>query len=364
MLVGSFLAGAAFSHSMVGMAHGIAHALGGIYHIPHGVANALVLPEVMDYNLRSRMERYADIATALDISFPQVVRQGQSLLKSAGLNLATGRLRRLAPVNDWIQDRAYGARGFAARNLGRFGFVDGWIREQAARAAVEKIRTLNRQLAFLTGLPLNLKEAGVDDGLKKLNQVAETALQDGAMLYNPRKPDLRAVKDIVKKIYFTRPSPLAVSEQELRPMTGGGKGKQVKDVFADSQMLYEVLVGFYELLKEDPGIGPALAETGLCVQFVYRRPDGVITIDAGGDTLDIVSGEFKGQPEVTMTMDADFAHRFWHGKANLVSALTRRQVIARGNVPRTIKLLPVLAPAYRLYPRYLKENGWGDLVMT
>ena len=125
-----------------------------------------------------------------------------------------------------------------------------------------------------------------------------------------------------------------------------------------------MLVGFYELLKEDPGIGPALAATGLCVQFVYRRPDGVITIDAGGDTLDIVSGEFKGQPEVTMTMDADFAHRFWHGKANLVSALTRRQVIAKGNVPRTIKLLPVLAPAYRLYPRYLRENGWGDLVMT
>jgi alcohol dehydrogenase class IV len=82
MQVGSFLAGVAFSHSMVGMVHGIAHALGGVYHIPHGLANALVLPEVMAYNLESQIDRYADIALAMGISFPQVINQSQSLLRS------------------------------------------------------------------------------------------------------------------------------------------------------------------------------------------------------------------------------------------------------------------------------------------
>ena len=82
MLVGSFLAGVAFSHSMVGMTHGISHALGGVYHIPHGLANALVLPEVMEYNLDVRMERFSDIAIAMGVNFPQIVEQGASLLKA------------------------------------------------------------------------------------------------------------------------------------------------------------------------------------------------------------------------------------------------------------------------------------------
>ena len=65
-----------------------------------------------------------------------------------------------------------------------------------------------------------------------------------------------------------------------------------------------------------------------------------------------------------MSMNADFAHKFWHGKANLVTALTRRQVQAKGNVPKTLKLLPILNPAYDLYPKFLREKGLEHLVMT
>ncbi len=64
-----------------------------------------------------------------------------------------------------------------------------------------------------------------------------------------------------------------------------------------------------------------------------------------------------------MTMDADFAHKFWHGKANLVTSLTRRLVVAKGNVPKTVKLLPILKPAYNLYPEYLKKRGFDDLII-
>ncbi len=363
MLVASFLAGAAFSHSMVGMTHAIAHALGGVYHIPHGLANALVLPEVMEYNLAARTERYADIAAALGVSFPRLVQQGQSLLTSARLGLPRSMAGRLGSLDQWLHDRTYAARGFAARNLGRLGFVDDWVREQAARAAVERVRTLTRQLAHLTRMPLNLKDAGIDDGLKKLDRVAATAMEDGAMLYNPREPQLQAVREIVQKLYFTRPSALPVSEKDLRPPGGRAPEKPAARVFADSRTLYDVLGGFYERLKSEPAIGPALRRTGLCVQFVYRDPEGVITVDARDNALSVIQGPFDGTPEVTMTMDADFAHRFWHGKANLVSALTRRQVVARGNVPKTVRLLPVLTPAYDLYPLYLREKGWGHMVI-
>ena len=46
-----------------------------------------------------------------------------------------------------------------------------------------------------------------------------------------------------------------------------------------------------------------------------------------------------------------------------MSALTRRQVVAKGNVPKTLRLLPILKPAYALYPRYLAEVGMADKIM-
>jgi alcohol dehydrogenase class IV len=365
MLVGSFLAGVAFSHSMVGMAHGIAHALGGVYHIPHGLANALVLPEVMAHNLEAEMERYADIALALGISFPQLVEQGRSLLTSGRFDLLShlAAKSQIEPLSDLVSTGSHKVRTAAARAIGNFGFVDNWVKQQAAQAAVDRIRTLNRQLAHLTGMPLNLKDAGIRDNLAIIERVATTAMEDGSMLYNPVEPDRETVIAIVRKAFYSKDRPLPVAPEELRP--GGTKaGDEQRDqVFTSSAMLYDVLLDFYEKLREDPAIGPALGKSGLCVQFVYKRPAATITIDATGSEIRIVKGDFNGSPEVIMTMDADFAHRFWHGKANLVSALTRRQVVARGNVPKTLRLLPILKPAYELYPAYLKEKGLEDLVL-
>ncbi len=364
MLVGSFLAGVAFSHSMVGMAHGISHALGGVYHIPHGLANALVLPEAMAYNLEHETERFADIAMALGVTFPQMIQESQSVLKSGCLLPSTEKIPSAEAIRSWFGTKTHKARGTAAKAIGSLGFIDQWVRKQAAWAGVEKIRTLNRQLAYLTQMPLNLKDAGIDDGLAKLEQVADTAMEDGSMLYNPREPERAKVVEIVKRLYETTPEPLPVTEADMRPAAAKLAAKEMKNVFKDAEMLYDVLTEFYDLLKNDPEIGPALSRTNLCIQFVYKDPDAVITIDARGDELLVHKGEFEGKPEVTMNMNADFAHKFWHGKANLVSALTRRQVVAKGNVPKTIKLLPVLKPAYALYPQFLRDKGLGNLVIS
>jgi len=366
MQVGSFLAGVAFSHSMVGMVHGISHALGGVYHIPHGLANALILPEVMAYNLEARIDRYADIAAALGISFPLLVNQGQSLLKSNRFDLATklANLSDVESLKELVDTSSYRARGVFSKMIGNFEFVDEWVRKQAALAAVEKINMLNRQLAQLTGMPLNLKDAGITDKLAKIEQVATTAMEDGSMLYNPIEPDREAIIEIVKKVYHAKTKPMPVPDEDLRPLAAGHQRKELVNVFKNAKMLYDILIEFYEQLRDDPEIGPALAKTDLCIQFRYKKPSAVITINAAGDDIKILKGEYKGKLDVTMTMDADFAHKFWHGRANLVSALTRRQVVAKGNVPKTIKLLPILKPAYDLYPKYLREKGLGDLIMS
>ncbi len=366
MQVGSFLAGVAFSHSMVGMVHGIAHALGGVYHIPHGLANALVLPEVMAYNLEARIDRYADIALAMGISFPQVIGQSRSLLRSSRLDIFSkiAGLSDVDSLKELVTTSSHQARNKLSTVIGNLGFIDTWVRRQAALAAVEKIRCLNQQLAYLTKMPLNLKDAGISDNLEKIEQVATIAMEDGAMLYNPIEPERDAVIEIIKKVYDAKRPPLPVSKEDLRPLATAQPDTSVTNVFKDAKMLYEILVEFYELLKNNPEIGPKLAQSNLCVQFRYKNPSAVITIDATGDDLKIIQGEFDGQPEVVLTMNADFAHAFWHGKANLVSALTRRQVKAKGNVPKTIKLLPILKPSYALYPKFLADKGLRHLVMT
>ncbi|MEO9635308.1 MAG: iron-containing alcohol dehydrogenase [Parasphingorhabdus sp.] len=67
MLRGSMLAGQAFANSPVGAIHALAYPLGGIYHIPHGLSNALVMPYVMQFNLEAAAPLYAELADALDI---------------------------------------------------------------------------------------------------------------------------------------------------------------------------------------------------------------------------------------------------------------------------------------------------------
>ena len=366
MQVGSFLAGVAFSHSMVGMVHGIAHALGGVYHIPHGLANTLILPEVMEYNLDARLERYADIALAMGVSFPNIISDSQSVIKSGALDLFTRAIHKtnIESLKDLVDSNAHKVRDFTIKKLENLGFVDGWIRRQAALAGIEKIRILNRQLAFLTQMPLNLKAAGIDDGLEKIEQLADTAMEDGSMLYNPVEPERDAVIKIVKKVFNSKDRPLKVSSEELKSADEKRqKSKKLSNVFSSDKMLYEILGEFYDVLKKDPKIGPSIQNTNLCIQFQYKNPNASITIDATGKTIKIIQGDFKGKPQVTMSMNADFAHKFWHGRANLVTALTRRQVTAKGNVPKTLKLLPILKPAFELYPQYLKDKGLEHLIM-
>jgi alcohol dehydrogenase len=69
MLIGSLMAGIAFSQSDVGAVHCIAEAIGGMYDIPHGVCNAVMLPTIMKYNLPFCTTRYAQIATAMGIEW-------------------------------------------------------------------------------------------------------------------------------------------------------------------------------------------------------------------------------------------------------------------------------------------------------
>ena len=67
MALGQYIAGMGFSNVGLGIAHSIAHTLGAVYDTPHGVACAMMLPIVMEYNRECTGEKYREIARAMGV---------------------------------------------------------------------------------------------------------------------------------------------------------------------------------------------------------------------------------------------------------------------------------------------------------
>lgn len=131
--------------------------------------------------------------------------------------------------------------------------------------------------------------------------------------------------------------------------------------FQNQDELYKVIGGFFEKLSKDEKIGKKLIDSNLKVQFHYKDPDANIAIDLTGDEAKVICGSDDFQPDVQMTMKADTAHRFWFGKVNLVIALARREITAKGPVPKILKLLPVIKPSYKMYGPHLDDIGFQGL---
>ena len=78
MLLGAHLAGIAFSNAPVGGVHALAYPLGGLFHLPHGLSNALMLRPVLEHNAEAARELYAELAPILDPALDQLGSQAQS----------------------------------------------------------------------------------------------------------------------------------------------------------------------------------------------------------------------------------------------------------------------------------------------
>lgn len=80
MLLGSMLAGQAFANSPVAAVHALAYPIGGTFHVPHGLSNALVLPHVLRFNAPDAAASYAEIATDL---FPELISEQETQSRCA-----------------------------------------------------------------------------------------------------------------------------------------------------------------------------------------------------------------------------------------------------------------------------------------
>jgi len=141
MAVAQYIAGMGFSNVGLGLVHGMAHPLGAFYDIPHGVANALLLPIVMQYNAGSAVEKFADIAKALGVD------------------------------------------------------VKGLSKEEAAQAAVNAVK----KLAVLVGIPEKLSELNVRK--EDLERLAQSAFNDVCTPGNPRTATVEDILELYKKAF-------------------------------------------------------------------------------------------------------------------------------------------------------------------
>lgn len=141
MLIASNIAGLAFSNALVGAVHAMAHACGGLCDVPHGVANGILLPYVMEYNLEFCAKRYALVAKAMGI------------------------------------------------NIENLSAID------AGKKAIEKVKNLLTEINF----PKKLSEVGVTED--KLQKLAEDAMSDGCVYNNPREATEEEILEVFKKAY-------------------------------------------------------------------------------------------------------------------------------------------------------------------
>ena len=140
MALGQYVAGMGFSNVGLGLVHSMAHPLGALYDTPHGVANAIILPVVMEYNAPATGDKYRDIAVAMGVE--------------------------------------------EAKNMSV---------EEARKAAVNAVR----QLAKDVGIPENLKDIVKREDLDFL---AKSAYADACRPGNPRETSVEEIKKLYESM--------------------------------------------------------------------------------------------------------------------------------------------------------------------
>jgi putative sterol carrier protein len=133
--------------------------------------------------------------------------------------------------------------------------------------------------------------------------------------------------------------------------------------FKDADEVYETIGKLFVEIANDDELAPKFRKADTIVRYEYSDPDSVITVRLQeGQPGDVDFGESDMEPEVTMSMDADTAHKFWLGEVNVTVALARGQIKANGPVAKILKLVPLTKPIYPRYKAQLEAQGRTDLV--
>jgi putative sterol carrier protein len=135
--------------------------------------------------------------------------------------------------------------------------------------------------------------------------------------------------------------------------------------FQDADEVYATLGKLFTELMADDELAEKFKKANTIVRYQYSDPDSAITVRLQeGQPGDVDFGDSEVEPEVTMSMDADTAHRFWLGQVNVTVALARGEIKASGPVAKILKLVPLAKPVFPRYKAQLEAEGRTDLVQV
>ena len=134
--------------------------------------------------------------------------------------------------------------------------------------------------------------------------------------------------------------------------------------FGDAHDVYGCIGRIFEEAIADPEIGPKTREAGLTIRFNFTDPESTIYVDFAKGNVFFGDDVPDTEPAIKMGMKADDANRFWLGRLNLVMAMAKGQVRAKGSVPEMLKMLPLAKPLYARYETILREAGRDELLQA
>ena len=155
----STMAGMAFANAFLGICHSMAHKLGAFHHLPHGIANALLITEVMKYNIA---EAPVKMGAFSQYKYPEILKRYAEIASFIGIN----------------------------------GVTD----EEKFSKLIAKIDELKAKV----GVPATIQAAGVDEAkfLANLDEMVEQAFDDQCTGANPRYPLMSELKEIYLRAYY------------------------------------------------------------------------------------------------------------------------------------------------------------------
>ncbi len=127
----------------------------------------------------------------------------------------------------------------------------------------------------------------------------------------------------------------------------------------------EVLDRIFEMMSEDPGMGPQLRDADVPQRFEFGDMDLVVNIraaheDEGGNLHWEWSDDVGWTPKVRMSMSSETANRYFQGKENVAMAIARRRIKTGGDVKAALALIPITKPIFGQY-RDLVEAEYPHL---
>lgn len=137
------------------------------------------------------------------------------------------------------------------------------------------------------------------------------------------------------------------------------------EFWKDEKEPIEAFVKLFEKGFEDDDLSGGLRKVNQLIWFDYTQdgPNCSFWVDCRGGELKTGPGKPADEPDLTMSLSADDAHRSWSNKLNPVMAITRKKIRVKGSATGLLKLAPKLKKVAELYVSLLKDMGKDDIII-